>query len=81
MRNRGVCAFAWFVLWLGASGAGAQSDPPIQDEPKAEWTVPVLVLRYFPVTADRETIDIAVTANVGAIGRRSVSIPKCEVPL
>jgi hypothetical protein len=30
------------------------------------WTVPVLEIRYFPVTADGKKIDIAVTSNVGA---------------
>jgi hypothetical protein len=65
MRNRGLCVFAYLILWLGASSAGAQSSPSGKDEPKAEWTVPVLVLRYFPVTADKEKVDIAVTSNVG----------------
>ena len=65
MRNRGLCLFAYLILWLGASSAGTHSSPSGKDEPKAEWTVPVLVLRYFPVTADKEKVDIAVTSNVG----------------
>ncbi|MBL8867655.1 MAG: hypothetical protein JNK93_19025 [Planctomycetia bacterium] len=55
------------VLIAGAvcvSGAAAQPKP--MDDAKAKWTVPVLVLRYFPVTADQKTIDINVTSNVGA---------------
>jgi hypothetical protein len=35
-------------------------------EPEAVWTVPVLNIRYFPVTADGKRIDLAVTSNVGA---------------
>lgn len=35
-------------------------------ETKAPWTVKVLVLNYFPVTADKKNIDIKVTSNVGA---------------
>src|SRR5437867_44517 len=30
------------------------------------WTVPVLEIRYFPVTADGKKVDINVTSNVGA---------------
>jgi len=30
------------------------------------WTVPILEIRYFPVTADGKKIDINVTSNVGA---------------
>src|SRR5688572_27890201 len=30
------------------------------------WTVPILEIRYFPVTADGKKIDIGVTSNVGA---------------
>ena len=37
----------------------------VEDEPRPRWTVPVLVLRYFPVTADKQNIDISVTSNVG----------------
>jgi hypothetical protein len=30
------------------------------------WTIPVLEIRYFPLTPDGKNIDIAVTSNVGA---------------
>jgi hypothetical protein len=33
---------------------------------KAPWTIPVLVIHYFPLTADKQNIDIKVTSNVGA---------------
>ena len=32
----------------------------------APWTIPVLVINYFPLTADKTRIDIAITSNVGA---------------
>jgi hypothetical protein len=32
----------------------------------AVWTVPVLNIRYFPVTADGKRVDVAVTSNVDA---------------
>jgi hypothetical protein len=41
-----------------------------------KWTVPVLVLRYFPVTRDRSRIDISVTSNVDA-PLREIQL-KCE---
>src|SRR5437870_3214171 len=33
---------------------------------KAPWTIPVLVINYFPLTPDKKNIDIKVTSNVGA---------------
>jgi hypothetical protein len=49
-----------------ASAQPSKIDNPTGNRPKAKWTVPVLVLRYFPVTADKRKIDIAVTSNVDA---------------
>src|SRR5688572_16195248 len=37
-----------------------------QQAAEGPWVVPVLEIRYFPVTADGKKIDIAVTSNVGA---------------
>ena len=34
-------------------------------ESKAPWTIPVLVLKYFPITEDGKSIDSKVTSNVG----------------
>lgn len=48
------------TLTDGAESTAAQ---PGIDGP---WTVPVLVIRYFPVTADEKNIDIGVTSNVSA---------------
>jgi hypothetical protein len=33
---------------------------------KAVWTVPILVIKYFPLTPDKKRIDIKVTSNVDA---------------
>lgn len=33
---------------------------------RAPWTIPVLVINYFPLTKDSQNIDIRVTSNVGA---------------
>lgn len=44
------------------------ADPLIAQERKrteAPWTIPVLVIHYFPLTEDRRNIDINVTSNVG----------------
>lgn len=41
----------------------AALDRPIT---RAPWTIPVLVVNYFPLTADKQKIDIKVTSNVGA---------------
>lgn len=47
-----------------AAGAKLASlDRPVT---RATWTIPVLVVNYFPLTADRKKIDIKVTSNVGA---------------
>ena len=40
------------------------------------WTIPVLEIRYFPLTTDGKNIDIAVTSNVGA--PLSVIRDKCD---
>src|SRR5688500_10146517 len=56
-------------LVLGFAAASAQS-------PQGPWTVPVLVLRYFPLTSDRESIDQTVTGNVG--GSLAEMQVKCE---
>lgn len=47
-----------------------------QTAPAGPWTVPVLVLRYFPVTAGGDEIDRAVTGNVG--GSLEKMREKCE---
>jgi hypothetical protein len=52
-------------LCLAAAPAAPLAEPP-PAAPQGPWTVPVLVLRYFPVTADGKNIDIKVTSNVGA---------------
>ena len=37
-----------------------------KEEEEAVWTVPVLVIKYFPLTPDRKRLDPKVTGNVGA---------------
>src|SRR5689334_3941539 len=44
----------------------AHAAAPAGRDADAVWTVPVLNIRYFPVTADGKRIDIAVTSNVDA---------------
>ncbi len=46
--------------------AGAQLQGLDRPTTGAPWTVPVLVINYFPLTKDRRNIDIRVTSNVGA---------------
>src|SRR5688500_11569288 len=47
-----------------------------ESAPAGPWTVPVLVLRYFPVTADGQNIDELVTGNVG--GSLAAMKEKCD---
>ncbi len=47
---------------LAATKLDADNRPVTQ----APWTIPVLVINYFPLTADKKNIDIKVTSNVGA---------------
>jgi len=49
-------AFASFLSLFARGNEAAPAGP---------WTVPVLVLRYFPLTTDGQSIDRAVTGNVG----------------
>src|SRR4029079_5325772 len=55
---------ALLVLPVHATAQTEQLDR-VQEAPRPTWMVPVLVLRYFPVTADKQNIDISVTSNVG----------------
>jgi hypothetical protein len=48
-----------------ASGRLARSDSPPRPGSKPPWTIPVLVINYFPLTEDGQNIDIRVTSNVG----------------
>jgi tetratricopeptide (TPR) repeat protein len=41
-------------------------EQPESNQTTARWKIPVLVLRYFPVTDDKRTIDIKVTSNVSS---------------
>ncbi|MBI3465676.1 MAG: hypothetical protein HY000_21875, partial [Planctomycetes bacterium] len=41
-------------------------EQPESNQTKALWKIPVLVLKYFPVTEDKSVIDIKVTSNVAA---------------
>jgi hypothetical protein len=67
MRLPFVClrAPSWTILCFAllASTTRAADEKPTLSGP---WTVPVLVLRYFPVTLDGQKIDVAVTSNVSA---------------
>lgn len=56
----------WVALFATLMMLDETSPTQANRATKARWTVPVLVLRYFPVTADGDKIDIAVTSNVGA---------------
>ena len=46
--------------------AAARLDVGERPVTKAPWTIPVLVINYFPLTEDRKNIDLKVTANVGS---------------
>jgi hypothetical protein len=46
--------------------AGARLTAADRPKTAAPWTIPVLVINYFPLTADKTKTDIAVTSNVGA---------------
>lgn len=48
------------------ASAGAKLAAAERPVTKAPWTIPVLVINYFPLTKDKKKIDIAVTSNVGA---------------
>src|SRR5262249_14067583 len=48
--------------WDNSAGKAA-ADPALS---RAPWTIPVLVIHYFPLTEDKKKIDIRVTSNVGA---------------
>jgi hypothetical protein len=64
-----LCHFGVVAVLLAPGATSAQPskvDHPTENRQKAKWTIPVLVLRYFPVTADKKKIDIAVTSNVDA---------------
>lgn len=54
------------TLLLSANVVRANNAPGGQTATKAPWTIPVLVIHYFPLTADGKNIDRKVTSNVGA---------------
>lgn len=63
------CVATVAIYWLVSPCAVAEPPPAAAGRAatgQARWTIPVLVLRYFPVTADKQRIDIAVTSNVRA---------------
>jgi len=55
---RSFCIFLVVIAATTAMGA--------EESVAGPWTVPILEIRYFPVTADGTKIDINVTSNVGA---------------
>lgn len=54
------------AMTLLASAARAGESPKERPTTKAPWTIPVLVVHYFPLTPDGKNIDRKVTSNVGA---------------
>jgi hypothetical protein len=67
MVFRTSCFLAINALALGLGSAElANHARPEKSDPNGPWSVPVLMIRYFPLAADRQTIDIRVTSNVGA---------------
>src|SRR5688500_2184821 len=54
----------WLILFVLIIAA------PVRGGTEGPWRVPVLEIRYFPVTGDGKKIDIAVTSNVGRRCRR-----------
>src|SRR5574342_247390 len=61
MNLRSLVAAA--ALMLGGSPAISQQQP--KPEAAIPYKIPVLVVRYFPLTEDKQNIDIKVTSNVG----------------
>src|SRR5258707_2117628 len=55
---RSFCIFLVVIAATTAMGA--------EESVAGPWAVPILEIRYFPVTADGTKIDINVTSNVGA---------------
>jgi hypothetical protein len=56
----------WIWVCLAATVLSTCTFSSTDAAEASPWKVPVLVLRYFPVTADGKQIDIGVTSNVDA---------------
>lgn len=68
MRNT-TCSLILILVGIGSGAAqdsGSKEKVKDMTVSKAPWTIPVLVINYFPLTADKKNIDIKVTSNVGA---------------
>lgn len=63
------------ALLLG-SPALAQEKPAGETKQEMPYKIPVLIVKYFPVTADKQNIDIKVTSNVG--GKLDDVRKKCD---
>ncbi len=76
MSLRNLIAAA--ALMLGTNTAISQEKPEVKIEVKQQipYKIPVLIVKYFPVTADGQNIDIKVTSNVG--GKLEDVRKKCD---
>src|SRR6516162_7810476 len=66
MVFRSLCFVGVNALVLASLSPEPKEALQEKSDANGPWTIPVLVIRYFPLAADRQTIDINVTSNVGA---------------
>src|SRR5689334_12797267 len=65
-RNSHLCASVphlWLIFLFLIAARFAKA---AEESAAGPWTVPILEIRYFPVTAEGKKIDINVTSNVGS---------------